>query len=188
MTADLPTVLIVEDEPELRELLTTFVRPKYKVKTAETGEVALELVDSADVMLLDRRLPGMMGTAVLELIRESGNDIPVAMLTAVDPSFDILEMNFDDYLTKPIGQQELLTLIEGLVRRVDVEDVFREYLAIASKLRTIESEMSMVELERNAAYGALQDRFETVRQDAQATLDGSVQPEEVGDLLTLIES
>lgn len=187
MTTHPPTVLVVEDEPEMRELLTTFVRPKYRVKSAETGTEAMELVESADVMLLDRRLPGMTGTEVLEAIRRDGNDIPVAMVSAVDPTFDILEMEFDDYLTKPVGQQELLTAVRALVQRIEHDPVLREYFALRTKIRLLEAEKPRHQLARHAAYDALRERFEAVKHDAQAIVNESVDPDDVTDILTRIE-
>ena len=187
MTTHPPTVLVVEDEPEMRELLTTFLRPKYRVKSVETGTEAMELVESADAMLLDRRLPGMMGAEVLGRIRRDGNDIPVGMVSAVDPTFDILEMEFDDYLTKPVGQQELLTAVHGLIQRLDYDAVLREYLALASKVKLLESEKPRHQLDRHEGYVALRKRFDTIKRDARATLNESVDRDEVTELMSRIE-
>ena len=187
MTTNPPTVLVVEDEPEMRELLTTFVRPKYRVKSAETGTEALQLIDSADAVLLDRRLPEMMGSEVLDRVRSEGNDVPVAMVSAVDPTFDILEMEFDDYLTKPVGQQELLTAVHGLIQRLDYDDVIREYLALASKVKLLESEKPRHQLDRHEGYVALRKRFDAIKHDARATLNESIDRDEVTELMARIE-
>ncbi|MFC4553269.1 response regulator, partial [Halorussus sp. GCM10023401] len=106
--SDAPTVLVIEDEPDLGRLYELWLEDDYDVKHVETGEQALSaLDDSVDVVLLDRRLPGMSGRAVLEEIRERDVDCRVAMVTAVDPSFDVVEMGFDTYVTKPPDREQL---------------------------------------------------------------------------------
>jgi len=57
--------------------------------------------ETVDVVLLDRMMPGMSGQEVLAAIRERGLDCRVAMVTAVDADFDVIEMGFDEYLGKP---------------------------------------------------------------------------------------
>jgi len=58
--------------------------------------------DEVDAVLLDRRMPDVHGDEVLARLREEGCDCPVIMTTAVDPGMDILEMDFEDYLCKPV--------------------------------------------------------------------------------------
>ena len=93
-----PTVLVVEDEPDIAALYSGFLEERYDVTVAETATEAVDRVDAAvDVVLLDRRLPDGSGDDVLEHIRESGYDCRVAMVTAVEPDFDIIDMGFDLY-------------------------------------------------------------------------------------------
>ena len=89
MTDDeLPLVLVVEDEPDLADLYATWLKIDYSVRTAYGGEEAVEqLDDEIDVVLLDRRMPGLSGDEVLTKIRERGIDCYVSMVTAVEPDF-----------------------------------------------------------------------------------------------------
>ena len=106
------TVLAVDDEPDLAELYRVYLDPAYDVRIATGGEEALDAMDeTVDVVLLDRRMPDMSGHEVLDAIRGEGYDARVAMLTAVEPDVDIVEMPFDDYKTKPVTKEDLLTLV-----------------------------------------------------------------------------
>ena len=91
-----PTVLVVEDESDIAALYAGFLRERYAVTVAATVAEAKEVVDeSFDAVLLDRRLPDGSGDEVLEHVRERGLDCRVAMVTAVEPDFDIIGMGFD---------------------------------------------------------------------------------------------
>ena len=80
----------------------------HDVRTAYGGEEALEKADEdVDLVFLDRQMPDMSGDDVLERVRERGLDCRVVMVTAVDPDFDIVEMPFDDYLTKPVMRDDV---------------------------------------------------------------------------------
>lgn len=70
-----------------------------------------------DVVLLDRRLPDMMGEELIPEVREQNPDVGIAMVTAVHPDFDILDMGFDDYLTKPVDKHALTELVHTLSTR-----------------------------------------------------------------------
>jgi len=87
-------VLIVEDRPEIARLYESWLSDDYTVTVAHDGDEAVETFDdSIDVVILDRRLPGRPGDEVLAAIREE-SDCTVAMATAVEPDFDILELGF----------------------------------------------------------------------------------------------
>jgi len=103
-----PTILIVEDEQGLADLYTIWLSDSYTVKTTYGGEEALEVIDeSVDIMLLDRRMPGLAGDEVLTRVRKEGFDIPVVVASAVSPNFDLLDLEFDEYLEKPAEQTAL---------------------------------------------------------------------------------
>lgn len=111
---DPATVLLVDDEESVLETYELYLETEgYDVLTADNGgEALVELDGDVDVLLLDRRMPGMSGDEVLEHVRDWELDCRVAMITAVDPDSDIVEMAFDDYLTKPISKDELLDTVE----------------------------------------------------------------------------
>ena len=105
-------ILIVEDNKELLELLTDFLRADgYTVSTADNGEKALAVFEKygARLVLLDINLPGIDGFAVCEKIRKNGNT-PVIMLTARVTKEDKLNgliLGADDYIEKPVFCQRL---------------------------------------------------------------------------------
>lgn len=149
------TVLVVEDQERLAELYETWLSEHYDVLTAYNVSEAEEMLDDVDVALLDRRLPDGSGDDVLQLIRERGINAQVAMVTAVDPDFDILEMGFDDYVVKPVSEKDLLDLVQGLLDRDEYSNEIQEYYALASKRATLESEKSANELKESTAYAQL---------------------------------
>ena len=124
-------ILIVEDNKELIELLTDFLRAEgYTVSTAESGEKALSLFEKygARLVLLDINLPQMDGFSVCEKIRSSGNT-PVIMLTARVSKEDKLNgliLGADDYIEKPYDIDILLAKIKGIFKRRFAEDKITE--------------------------------------------------------------
>ncbi len=109
------TVLLVDDEPNLVRLYAEWVKGSYDVRTATSGAEALELIDDVEAALLDRRMPGMSGDELLDEIRDRGYDCPIAMVTAVDPDRDVVELPFDKYVTKPVEKADLLDALDGLL-------------------------------------------------------------------------
>ncbi len=116
-------VLIVEDEPEMAQLLAKGLREEqFEISVASDGRSALEksAQTAFDVILLDVMLPHMNGVEVARRLRNRQQDTPVLMLTARDTVTDIisgLNAGADDYLTKPFSFLELLARIRALIRR-----------------------------------------------------------------------
>jgi len=171
MSADPPLVLVVEDEPDLADLYATWLKDEYRVRVAYGGREALdELDDEVDVALLDRRMPDLSGDEALEAIRARGVDCRVAMVTAVEPDFDILEMGFDDYLVKPVSRDALKETVENLLRRNSYDEGIQELFSLASKKALLESEKDAVSLEKNAEYQELSERVAELRAELDETL------------------
>ncbi len=110
-----PKIAVVEDNPDNRLLMEVLLEDEYEISEYETGaEAVAGLPENVpDLVLLDISLPGMDGTEVLEWIRSQDEfvDLPVIALTAHAMSGDrekYLEMGFNDYLTKPIIDEDLL--------------------------------------------------------------------------------
>ena len=162
------TVLAVDDEPDLAELYRVYLDPAYDVRIATGGEEAIDAMDeTVDVVLLDRRMPDMSGHEVLDAIRGEGYDARVAMLTAVEPDVDIVEMPFDDYKTKPVTKEDLLTLVEVLLHRAAFDERSQEFFALASKKAALEAAGTT----NSEEYEELIDRMESVRVEVDDTLD-----------------
>jgi DNA-binding response OmpR family regulator len=170
---DQPTVLVVEDERALIELYVRWLEDDYTVLTAAGGEEALEqFSEDIDVVLLDRLMPGMSGDEVLEEIRERIPDCEVAMVTAVEPDFDVITMGFDDYLTKPVEREELLETIERLLSRSQFDDIEQELYALSSKQAALRSSKPKEELDENEEFSELQRRIDELRDELNTTLPG----------------
>ena len=116
-------LLIVEDDPTLRQALTfNLTREGYEVTSAANGEAALEAArsDRLDLVLLDVMLPGMSGVEVLRVLRREGITTPVIILSAKGDEIDRvvgLKVGADDYVAKPFSRPELLARIEAVLRR-----------------------------------------------------------------------
>ncbi|MFB6207540.1 MAG: response regulator [Haloglomus sp.] len=160
------TVLVVDDEPNIVEAYALWLEDEYDIRTAKGGAEALEAIDEeVDVVLLDRRMPQLSGDEVLDAIHERGLDPRVAMVTAVDPNLDIVDMGFDAYLTKPVTKDDLVETVEQLVSLEEYEAGVREQFALAEKRAVLEMEMSEAELAESTEYQELVERLE--RLDAE---------------------
>ncbi|MDZ7745409.1 MAG: response regulator [Halobacteriales archaeon] len=165
-----PRILVVEDDLALAKLYATWLGEQYDVAIATDGNEALSKFDATvDVVLLDRRLPGASGDSVLERLRERGVNVRIAMVTAVVPDFDIIEMGFDDYLRKPADCETLLGLVEQLIRRANYDAGVREQFATARKLALLESTLASAELAKSAEYSRLREEYERREVSLSAT-------------------
>lgn len=119
---DPATVLIVDDEPQIRRtLLTILTSQGYPVIEARTGDEALEIIrrERPDLILLDVNMPGRSGVETCKEIRE-GSDIPIIILTVRNAERDkvlALDAGANDYIVKPFGANELLARIRATLRR-----------------------------------------------------------------------
>lgn len=122
-------ILIVEDEPAIRELIAVNLRHAgYTVSEAETAEAARIQLDAAlpDLMLLDWMLPGQSGVEFARKLRAEARTakLPIVMLTARAQEGDKLQgfdVGADDYVTKPFSPRELLARVRALLRRASPE-------------------------------------------------------------------
>ena len=120
---DVATVLVIEDSPEVRDLLERLLAScPYDVLTAADGASGLDmaLAHQPDIVLLDVGLPGRSGFEVAQELRRHAYQGPVLMLTARDAVVDRvtgLDAGADDYLAKPFNNDELLARVKALLRR-----------------------------------------------------------------------
>ena len=118
-------ILIVEDEPEIREMLRfSLERAGYRVEEAADSESALRYLSNTipHLVLVDWMLPGMSGTDLVRKIRadKSIQEMPIIMLTARGAESDKLvgfELGIDDYITKPFSPKELQARIKAILKR-----------------------------------------------------------------------
>lgn len=143
------TILLVEDEHDLRDLLAyLFETHGYEVVAVRTGEEALSVCEEAppDIVVLDVALPGISGLEVCGRLRSP--DIPVIMLSSLDRDDQViagLEVGADDYVRKPFNHRELLLRIERLLNKRESETGHTE---IPGKIRF---DHILLDLERGEA-------------------------------------
>ncbi|HUF97680.1 MAG TPA: response regulator transcription factor [Ilumatobacter sp.] len=122
MTSRPSRVLVVDDEPTVRQVVVGYLRRDgHEVIEAADGNAALALLASnpPDLVVLDMMLPGVNGLDILRSIRSAG-DMPVIMLTARSEETDRvagLELGADDYVVKPFSPRELAARVNGVLRR-----------------------------------------------------------------------
>jgi len=152
-------------------VLALKIRERYETRVAYGGREALESMDeTVDAVLLDRRMPDVHGDEVLAEIRDRGYDCVVVMTTAVDPDLNILEMDFDDYLSKPIETETLLaTLDQQLDSRRSSDPKLEEFFSVVSKLEVLESELTPAELAHSDEYERRKREAEALGRELQDT-------------------
>src|SRR5262245_55396171 len=119
-----PHILVVDDDREIRDLLSRFLRKhSFRVTAAADGREMRKALEAGrfDLVVLDLMLPGEDGLALCRWLR-STSQMPVIMLTAVSEDTDRiigLEMGADDYVAKPFNPRELLARIRAVMRRAE---------------------------------------------------------------------
>lgn len=120
--AEMPTVLVVDDEPIVRDVIVRYLRREgFDTLEAGDGDAARRLIDKGEpeLVVLDLMLPGTDGLSLCRWIRRQG-DLPVIMLTARGEEADRivgLEVGADDYVAKPFSARELVMRVKAVLRR-----------------------------------------------------------------------
>lgn len=120
-------VLVVEDEPDIAELLALHLRDLgAEIAIEGDGNRALTLAtaESWDLIMLDIRLPGIDGLEICRRLRAQSISVPILLLTAKSAELDRvlgLEVGADDYVTKPFSVLEVMARVRAIFRRVDLE-------------------------------------------------------------------
>ena len=121
------SILIVDDDPDIRNVLNLLLRRDYITAEAADGAAAVEYMrqnPATDLVILDVMMPGMDGIETCEKIREHSN-VPILFLTAKSAEEDRItayRSGGDDFLSKPFSQPELLAKISSLLRRYRASD------------------------------------------------------------------
>lgn len=119
-------ILVVDDDKNTRILLKAVLEAeRYTVFTAEDGEDALRVMDREhiDLVVLDIMMPKMDGYAFTKTLREANNNLPILMVSAKQLPSDKKQgflVGTDDYITKPIDEEEMLLRIKALLRRAQI--------------------------------------------------------------------
>ncbi|MFK7949991.1 MAG: response regulator [Saprospiraceae bacterium] len=139
---DSVTILLVEDNPDLRQFIASLLSEKYQVITAENGAIGWEKLQTnkCDLILSDIMMPVMDGYQLLNKIKNSSKfqNLPIILLTAkasIDDKLKALRIGVDDYLTKPFIEEELMARVQNLlrnaaVRKETIEEIQAEKITI----------------------------------------------------------
>lgn len=165
---DSPAVLVVEDDRALADTYAAFLEPQFEVRVAYSGEQAIDSLDfEPDVVVLDRRLGGISGEEVLRAIEARNDGIRVAMVTGVQPDFEIADFGIDAYLVKPIDEADLREAVEH-VRSLD--DLDEMEIALSSKRlkrNLLEVEKSPEQLADNETFDRLEREIERLESEIE---------------------
>jgi two-component system response regulator AdeR len=169
---DQPVVLIIDDEPTVAEMYGRCLQNDYTVRIATSGSEGLHKLDhSVEVILLDRQMPGLSGNEVLERIRSKDIDCRVAVVSAVDPDFGILDMRFDTYLTKPVTGDQLIETVGDLIARASYDDRLQELYSLIEKRKLLETSKSTSELNSHPKYMELLEQIDQLRNELSDSID-----------------
>lgn len=159
-------ILIVDDEKPLLESYAAILEARYEVETANSGDEALSTVDQkTDVVVLDRRLPEYSGAEILSGIRERDLDCQVLFCSAVIPDVDIVSIEPDDYLHKPIGVEELFEAVQAQLDRASHDEEVQRYLRLDALKTTLEAAQPRSRLEATDAYQDLTARWQEAKEN-----------------------
>lgn len=128
-----PQILVVEDDPAVRNLITTTLETQdYQFHTAQNGgQAIMEAVSgNPDVILLDLGLPDMDGTEIIKKVR-SWSQVPIIVISArgeAKDKIEALDLGADDYLTKPFLVEELLARLRVALRRLQYQNAEQKLL------------------------------------------------------------
>lgn len=158
-------VLIVEDEADLADMYAEYL-PEYDTSIAYGGEEALDaLSEEYDVILLDRRMPVVSGTEVLAAIEEQKLDCRVAMVTAVNPDFDIIDLRIDDYVVKPVTRAELRETVDRLLKLEEYNERMQDLTSKKLKRNVLQVEKTRAELSESDEFEQLQSEISALESE-----------------------
>jgi len=161
MSVEDPRVLMIDDEKKVADAYALRLEDIAEVTVAYGGEDGLGAVDDQhppDVVLLDRHMPGLSGDEVLDRLRERGIRSRIIMVTAIDPGLGILDMPFDDYLSKPVDREDLRAAVDQQCQVLAYE-LLGEYFRLESKRAVLEAELPPEEIDDHEGLADIKDRL-----------------------------
>jgi two-component system response regulator CpxR len=181
------TVLVVDDEERFAESVGVWIDQHWESVVATDGEEALRKYGPhVDAVLLDRRMPRLSGDETLQRLRRRDGDARVAMLTALEPDLDVVDLDYDMYLEKPVDRREVVSAVEELLRRSDYSQSLQALYALSSKVAKLKSEYEPAELDDDPRFQRLQAELERVRERAGTDLR-DCDEDEMTELLQVVD-
>ncbi|MFT4911043.1 MAG: CheY-like chemotaxis protein [Natronomonas sp.] len=167
-----PHVLMVDDEKTVADAYALRLEDVAEVTVVYSGEAALDTVGDGrvpDVVLLDRHMPGMSGDEVLKRIRERELETRVIMVTAIDPDLDILDMPFDDYLSKPVDRADVRAAVDQQCQVLAYE-LLGEYFRLESTRAVVTAQLPPEDLEGDGELADVEARLSVVEERVRSLL------------------
>lgn len=155
-----PTVLMIDDEKEVADAYALRLEGVADVTVAYSGGEAIAALEDGltpDVVLIDRHMPGKSGDEVLEEVREMDLQTRAIMVTAIDPNLGILDLPFDDYLSKPVEREDLRTAVDQQCQVLAYE-LLGEYFQLESTRAVVEAELPDERLQDHDEFVELEER------------------------------
>ncbi len=170
---DQTRVLVAEDERDVADLYEMWLADEYDVQATHSGEAALDAVAErgANVVLLDRQMPGLSGDEVAYRLGENGWDGQVVMVTADSPSPEIAALPVDDYLMKPVRREQVRSTVETAALVETYDDRITELLALTARRQVLEAEVPADELETSEEFARLTTRIAELQDSADETVE-----------------
>ncbi|ELY90145.1 HxlR family transcriptional regulator [Natrialba hulunbeirensis JCM 10989] len=166
-----PTVLLAEDDPRLRELYALWLQTDYDVATAADGKEALRLLDeSIDVAVLARGLPTLDGTAIAAALETAGQRTPVAIVTSGDVSPDDVSIPADVLVRDPLSKTTLRDAVRRLTRLRAESAIGRDIRARRHRLAFVERHLGPT-APTAESYQQVADELATLEQDRAAAAE-----------------
>ena len=167
-----PHVLMVDDEKTVADAYALRLEDVAEVTVAYSGEAALDTIDDGrvpDVVLLDRHMPAMSGDEVLERIRERDLETRVIMVTAIDPDLGVLDMPFDDYLSKPVDRTDVIAAVDQQCQVLAYE-LLGEYFRIESTRAVVTAQLSAEDIDDDGELADIEARLSVVEERIRSLL------------------
>ncbi|SDJ44990.1 HalX domain-containing protein [Halovenus aranensis] len=170
-------VLIVEDEEDLADMYAAYLKDEFTVSVVYGGKAAIETLDeTVDIVLLDRRMPVVTGNEVLAHIEEQGFECRVAMVTAVNPDFDIIDLRIDDYLVKPVSHEDIRQTVERMLKLEAYNEHMQELTSKKLKRNVLEVEKTRAQLSESEEFQRLNEEIDTL-EDEVDSITADLDPE-----------
>jgi CheY-like chemotaxis protein len=172
MRAHDPTVLMIDDEKEVADAYALRLEDVADVTVAYSGGEAISTLEDGltpDVVLIDRHMPGKSGDEVLEDVREMDLRTRAIMVTAIDPNLGILDLPFDDYLSKPVEREDLRTAVDQQCQVLAYE-LLGEYFQRESTRAVVEAELPDERLQDHDEFVELEERTAEIAERVRGLL------------------
>lgn len=181
------TVLVVDDEEPFARTVALWLDEYWTTVVATDGQEAVERYSrDIDAILLDRRMPHLSGDEALERIRAQDSSTRVAMMTALEPDLDIVDLDFDMYLEKPVERQEVIDTTKTLLERADYSQELRALYALSNKIAELRAKYPEETLADDERFHRLVEERQRVRDQAETQVE-DVDQQEFVELLQIVE-